>query len=416
MKKIINYVILFLGLIFVYILLLGISFLVPKKDINDNIISTALTIIEEQNNRDYTIKTRQDYYTESIIYNVVLSNNDEKNFLKKIASNANFYIENNNDRAKELYLTSAFDNKTNTEYYRYWFGSTSFIRFLSIFFTIKGIRIINIILLLSLFIGCLYFINKKLNIWYSIIFALSIIFMSFFTVIRSLQYSPVMYIMLISCIMTFAVYYKNKKLIPYMFFIIGSLTSYFDLLTFPLITLCYPLIIYFLLEYKEERISKRDYIDLIIFVVLWGTAYALTFLAKWSYASIVLHKDCFKDSIDQFLFRISDESVYGKLNKFYVISLNFKVYFDSFVILSMIFLPIVVYAFNRKNKTRKFNKYLCIIMVLIIVSPYMWYFLVANHSFYHTWMSFRIQGITYFGLLSYIISFINFKKDTKLKK
>ncbi len=184
MKKIINYVILFLGLIFVYILLLGISFLVPKKAIKDNIISTALTIIEEQNNRDYTIKTRQDYYTESIIYNVVLSNNDEKNFLKKIASNANFYIENNNDKAKELYLSSAFDNKTNTEYYRYWFGSTSFIRFLSIFFTVKGIRIINIILLLSLFIGCLYFINKKLNIWYSIIFALSILFMSFFTVLR----------------------------------------------------------------------------------------------------------------------------------------------------------------------------------------------------------------------------------------
>ena len=66
----------------------------------------------------------------------------------------------------------------------------------------------------------------------------------------SMQYAPIFFIMLISVFILLK--FKDKLLennnLIYYFLIIGMATSFFDLLTYPLITLRTPLIFYLLLE------------------------------------------------------------------------------------------------------------------------------------------------------------------------
>ncbi len=83
-------------------------------------------------------------------------------------------------------------------------------------------------------------------------FLFSMLAVCFFIVPSSLQYTGVFALTLLSVILVNLLYKMNKEnLYSYLFFIMGGCTTFFDLLTSPLITLGIPLIIVVLLKNKK---------------------------------------------------------------------------------------------------------------------------------------------------------------------
>ena len=66
----------------------------------------------------------------------------------------------------------------------------------------------------------------------------------------SLQYSPVFYISVISTLFVFLKYDRYRERIFFIFLVSGMLTSFFDLLTYPLLTWGMPAL--WLILIKEE--------------------------------------------------------------------------------------------------------------------------------------------------------------------
>src|SRR5699024_5922954 len=84
----------------------------------------------------------------------------------------------------------------------------------------------------------------------------------FIIVPMSLQFSSMFYIMFISMIVLLLYHEKieENNLELYIFFVIGSITSFLDLLTVPLISLGIPLTTYMLLIQNKE--NKKSTIQL----------------------------------------------------------------------------------------------------------------------------------------------------------
>ena len=129
-----------------------------------------------------------------------------------------------------------------------------------------------------------------------------------------------------------------NKNIGVIFFIVGSVTSFMDLLTEPLITLGLPLIIYILLMQKQRTSLKQDIISFIKLSILWGLGYALTWLMKWILVSLIYNRDIIQNALQQAKFRSTGMKQYGYLT---VIGKNLR--FLSPIIISINLALIIIY-------------------------------------------------------------------------
>ncbi|MBR2240753.1 MAG: hypothetical protein IJ890_05190 [Clostridia bacterium] len=412
-----------LTLTFIYTASLGITYTFPKKNITKNIKSSVRILKKEGEGYSsfFTIPklvraTKYDNFTDSKLLNVALDKEENASIMEKIVKNA-YYQSSSSKQITNLDQALKEDTKVNSEYIRYWFGSETVIKFLLIFTDLAGIRYINIMLLSLLFIYVLYLISKKIETKYAVAYAISILLMNFWIIPMSLQYAPVMYITLIATIAVIALYNsKYKEKLPYLFFIIGSCTAFFDLLTYPLITLGYPVIILILLKSKYEE--NNNIRETIFYwgklAIIWGIAYGITYVTKWALASAVYGQDYFTKSFEQLFFRMDMDGA-EKYSKKDVIYRNLKCYFHLYNcillgIAAICSLPMIIKKFDKTKL-----KLITILPLLACsIAPYIWYVVLANHSYIHCWMTYRIQGITVFGILSIILSAVNMEKNKKL--
>lgn len=154
-------------------------------------------------------------------------------------------------------LSAASAAVWNNGYFRYWMGDIPILRFLLIFMNYTGIRFLNIFVIFSLFLLVIIQIAKQVTTAYAILFSFALMTIHFWIFPLSLQYSPVY---IISMVAILALMYLDtwKKLSPNLllitFFVIGSITNYFDLLTAPLITFALP---FFSYSYCMIKIKKQ---------------------------------------------------------------------------------------------------------------------------------------------------------------
>ncbi|MBR6253592.1 MAG: hypothetical protein IKR04_07155 [Clostridia bacterium] len=325
------------------------------------------------------------------------------------------------------------------EYSRYWHGYLIFLKPLLKYFDFSQIRIIN-----AMFQGCLLFaliaiLFKKKYGFVIIPFLCAYALISPLTIASSMQYSSAWNIVLISSIVYLLL--QNKIIehnLHYLYFaLVGMLTSYFDLLTYPIATLGFLLIIVI----ATEKLTVWESIKKILICGLsWTFGYGIMWLAKILIASIVLKdSDVFGEAQKALLSRgssntskgtpITDEMLYEKLSKYLT---------DDIVARSSIFVGITGTIYlawtivkNKVSKIREWldrfkksddeiveiedlNSYsyldseitrnvLSIISKLIIIGALslitiVWYKVIRQHSYVHTFMTYRTFSVMYFAL------------------
>lgn len=424
LKNVLKGIAFFIIMIAVFCLILTFSYALPNTNIRQHLADSVETIKSEGGfyyrpffgtQNVFAEAHTLDDYTDSLILCAALDKGEDqgKNVFDRAMEN---YRYEDKEKGPVESFADAIDenNEANSNYTRYWFGIEAFLRPLLLLFNFQTIRYINMIFIFILLVSSTVLISKKLGLKYAIAFDTAIFFMGITIIPVSLQYIPVMAITLIASIVILCVENSKKfdKLLPYFFIAIGGCTAFMDLLTYPLVTLGIPMVLVILLKLKHGSNFKDLMITIIKLSIIWGISYGATYFVKWVITSIVMGQNVITEAINQFLYRI-DADGSTQISKFEVISRNFKVYFNAFV-LGLLVIYLIFWAIGLK-KYRKENINVKNIIPLIIFAliPYAWYIVLSNHSGIHYWMTYRIQAITLLSLISASLYVID---DEKIKK
>lgn len=418
LKKCKRLSILYVGLIVLFLLIMSISYAIPTKSIIDH-TKESLTILETEGPypkvMSNSISNQLDNFTDAWMLSIAMDG-DSRHPVKSALENSFRKNDNAENKVDNLSKTIDDDNAEKGSYSRYWHGYLMFLKPLLTKLNYEEIRYINSFILIGVFILVCYLIKRELGTRYSLAFMISMIMIRVLIAPMSLQFSNMFYVMFLSTV-AILIYHKKIKVDElgiYIFFIIGSITSFFDLLTAPLLSLGIPLIVYLMLEERENKLIK-NFIITIKLSIFWAIGYAATWASKWIIASAVLRKNIVKESLSQILVRTSSTAENSVLNKYEIIQMNNDLIFNDITIkifLVILLLWLIILLISRKNKI------LNMLPILIIgIYPYIWYSVLKNHSYMHCWFTYRSLGITVFSVLVFMSYSIDKTKiKDKLKK
>ena len=215
--------------------------------------------------------------------------------------------------------------------------------------------------------------------------------------------------MLISCIcMLLSTTQTNHWKI---FLFSGIATSFLDILTSPLITLGFPLLIY--INLYPNNLHK-DIKNIIKNSILWGTGYSMMWISKWILASIITGNNILNDGLTNTIYRISGDGSseasttnWTALNS---ISLNaYEFYNTTNLIIFLTFLLIITSSYFIK-KYNFVKNYSIITNLFIGLYPFIWYSIIINHSIVHPILTHRMLTVS---ILSICMSIVCILKDRR---
>lgn len=392
-----KYLLIFISLIGFYTVSLAIVYIIPNDMIQVN-YEDSMTYIQGEG--DYPVQpfggttaARLDNFTDRVMLEGTIKD-DEVNFLKA----------SHNIR----------------EYPRYWHGYQLVLRPLLMIMNYTNIRYINMFFILLLLTLVFSDIKKRLGVLYSSSFLLSMTMIYVAILPYSMQFTTSFSVTMFAMLgVGQLVQQKKAANLNLLFFITGSFVNFVDFLTYPLITLGFPLIYAILLknESDKEVTCKENFLFVIFSSISWGIAYALTWISKWIISSLVLAENVLKNAVEQAAFRTGGSTEVVEVSAFRAIKDNVNLMFDGpnfKLLIFLLILWIIVWLFFGKS-VEVAKKYLPI--VLLAIYPYVWYVVLANHSIFHSWFTYRNQAITVFALLSFLLSLIDFSKmEKKLRK
>jgi hypothetical protein len=299
-------------------------------------------------------------------------------------------------------------------YSRYWHGYITFLRPLSLFIGYKHIRYLNIFVILILFFTSAHFLAKRLGFMSAIAYVISLGMVHIYIFPLSMQFSSIFIIMMLSVIVLCKIPGNVKiNTLIYFFVIIGSLTNFFDLLTVPIITLIFPAAIAFFIFSQET--AKHSILQILKQSIAWFIGYAGTWITKWIILWVALGLSPMQTVYDVIQFRLLG-GMHGDreypLNRIEMFLDNWHRMFPKLALLFGL-LIVIAWLFVIIRKRRENVEVIPLLPVLTLcLYPYIWYFVLANHSQIHAWFTYRAQAGAVFTALLFLIHSIDLRADT----
>jgi hypothetical protein len=294
-------------------------------------------------------------------------------------------------------------------YYRYWHGYLLYLRPLLIFFSYSQIRVILTIILYFFLFIFLYLTWKRLGKKITFIFFASFLAVDYFYLGNSIHFSKVFFISLIGGIyflLKSKAWQKGQSVLS-LFFLIGALTSYFDLLSAPLIGLEILLILSVIVNKKWQSVFY-----IIFHSIFWGLGYGLFWLTKWIITDIFFVKGAFLAAYQQVLYRSTYQVDKNfsylntlKLNLFQLIGYDKS---NKIIVFTIFLISILIFIFFNKINKKTIKEIIPFVLMGLI--PYGWYMISASHAYLHVWFTYRNQLITVFSLVMIYLKLIDWKK------
>lgn len=296
-------------------------------------------------------------------------------------------------------------------YTYYWHGYVVILRVLLLFMDYEQFRFLNCILQLMMMFFVAHFIWEKKGQRYALALLTSYFLMMPMAMFLSLQFSWIFYIaMALSLLICYRHTWFTEKRIPYIFVIAGMLTSFLDLLTYPLYTWAFPLFLLILLS--EDGQKALNYVKTVFVSGLcWILGYAGMWFGKWALAGWIVHRNVIQEAWKEVLFRSGSEESLNLIARLEALYDNWKHYeYPLYTALLAIWLTWFIYkSLNGKTqivRQEKNGAYL-----LITLSSFVWYFVLANHTLGHHFFTYRIWGVAITGILFLFCGSIAICKD-----
>lgn len=402
-------------LIFSFLFLLLLTFLIDDIKIRNN-VSSSLTNYNFLNNKKYNLDI--DNYTDMIILNVITYNKSAPIMHRALGNEYGFlYIDRYDE--KEIYWNqyenlNASLNGTNDAsifYGRYWHGSQIFIKPLLYFFTYQNTLVFLTVIGIVLILYSCFLVFKKLSLPFALVYILSLLSLNIYVFNSCYQYFFSMIPMIIFNIIILINYGKDQFNINLCFYIFGAITSYIMYISFPLITLCYPLLLAISLDFKAGKYYdyKGNIKKIFKLSLNWVIAYVFFYLIKWILGTIFVGSNFVEDAFLSISQRLGTIFSFDYLD---VLKLNVTYFFNNkiniILFIVSIFLIILKMGNNFRDKIKIISP-----LLLVFLMPFAWMFICNNHSGVHYWMISRIFSISIFSLLI-ILLFLHY--DIKYKQ
>lgn len=274
-------------------------------------------------------------------------------------------------------------------------------------------------LTLACIVTMLILLWKRINWKISLIYAVGLLSINIFIVSQSINEILIFLVAFISNIVLLVNKEKIKN-IGIFFFIVGSISSFIDLLTAPIITLGLTTITYFLLSQKEEDISvKKCITEMFKIVIAWALGYGITWISKWVIMELFFNRDIISQSIEQAMYRTNQVERNGvKLfTPAQVIIRNIK-YLSNTIILMLLTIEIIyiIVMLIKNYKVEisfKSNIKECIPYIIVFCFPIAWYIVLKQHSYIHSFFAYRNLIISIICLLIIVSKILEKNKKEK---
>lgn len=288
------------------------------------------------------------------------------------------------------------------QYSRYWHGYLVYLKPLLLAFTWEQIVWIGAGLQIFLTAVILFMAARTGNSGVGVVLLVGLAFMKPVLMYVSLAMAVCWVVTLGVTLLILSGHRKieQKDAYPELFCLTGIMVAYFDFLTYPIVTLGFPLCVYFMV--KKEESLKENVVKTLAYSVCWGLGYVGMWGMKWAIADITLGTGTMKSAFSSILGWT--ESIGGRprfSGAVYTIFLNLQKY-DSWLYLAMTVLLLAADAVAffyacRKASFQRAMAY-CVPYMLIACMPFAWYTVVQHHSGLHVAFTFRIVSVAELAL------------------
>lgn len=301
-------------------------------------------------------------------------------------------------------LAAAMDMQ---DYARYWHGYLLILKPLLYLMDYWELRILNSLLqtALAVIIAIVIWEEKKQK-RYVLAFLTSYALLMPMAVGQSLQYSSVFYLSFLGIL--YAVRHKSalaeKSRYVYFFLILGMLTSFFDLLTYPLAVWGLPLIWWFVA--LGDRLDGKQRVKKIAASAgAWVFGYGFFWVLKWILATLILGRNVIADAIESIFYRVGEVDEYAKAllqayHRWEVLYTNWRVYENG--VFSAILIAWVVWGIYHHLRGRWEGRPGNGACLLISLSSLVWYLVLSNHTTIHHIFTYRIYNVAILAVIIFI--------------
>lgn len=362
--------------------------------------------------------TKLDNVTDSTMLLIAVYDGQES-LLQKAANNYWITLSGVTKPESCMLLESAEDiGYARQQYARYWHGYLVVLKPLLMFLNIDEIRQLNWLFVMgyTVTIGILLYHRKKMR--YLFPFLLCICFMNPGTIASSLQNSTAFHTASIAVIVLLLMYDRQifRKYLWLLFMLVGMATSYVDFLTYPILTLGFPLIGWCILctggDTDGIRKAGKTFGNMTLYSCMWSLGYIGMWAAKWVLASLITGQRYIAEALNSISIR-TGSMAFGEevtLRDLYA-RMGYYLSASRIWTLTLVFVALsaLVLCFSRKRWS---DWSLSIVFLLIAAFPVLWGVLIQNHTYIHDLFTHRGWGVTILGLSCSLLPLIENSNET----
>lgn len=286
------------------------------------------------------------------------------------------------------------------DYSRYWHGYLVYLIPGLVFFTVGELKVLMMVVQMLLFSLCLYEFGKR-DFLYAVLFTAVVLFINPVTTVLTFQDADIYIIMMLFTYLFLREreWVKQKERWKYLFALNGMLTAFMDFFTYPLVAIGIPLLAFLIVE---ELHWKKGMVVVGKSLFFWMSGYAGMWIGKWVMTWLLTGYNAIAEGVDSVKYRTTGTYSDVELTYGYVL----KCIWDAInepPMWIMLILPLVVaggYIWRERyaislNGEKAFS---LIPVFVVALLPFIYYFMVRNHTAIHPWLEYRELAVTLFGL------------------
>lgn len=283
-------------------------------------------------------------------------------------------------------------------YPRYWHGYLVTLKPLLMLFEYGQIRVINAMVVAALALGVAVMMYRRGLGRYVLAYLIALMMIDPVAISHSLQFMTVYCLYSLAAIVFL---WKREKLLAsetrllIFFTLTGCLTSYFDFLTYPLVTYGVPATLY--LCSVPDATWKKALKGLVLTLVAWGVGYVGMWTGKWILGSLLGGGNLLEEALRLLRIRTSNSDAAGAQASLFMLVKRqlFRLKSPSLAV-AAVYVLVTGVCFLKRAPRRKLAGLSWLPWIALCVLPFVWYVGAFNHSYVHAFFTYRELMITAF--------------------
>ena len=287
-------------------------------------------------------------------------------------------------------------------YARYWHGYLVLLKPLLLLFSFGQLQYLNMCLQIGLLAALCFFLRARAHSAFIVPVVMTYLFLNPICTVLSIQFSAMTILMLAECLllMVFEKRFEDRQKLLTAFFLFGITAVYLDLLTFPLITVGIPALLWALTHRPGGKDGIRVFLAC---AALWCLGYAAMWASKWLLVYLITGEDMTKEVLEVAAYRSGIIKEAGIFSYSDVLRRQFdQCKLQGCVVASVLLAQLIMAKRPYANKAVTIAPAQLAEIAIAAAMPFAWYFLLRNHSYVHYWFTYRELALTVFSLTALV--------------